>query len=332
VALLVIDAYFKKTFHQRGTMDAVERFAVDDPKRHEGIGGSEVGTALGINPYMSKVELYLVKRGETEAFKGNDATELGHLLEPWILDKYEEKEKVELFRPGDQVFRHPKLSWLFGHIDGDVIGEERGVDAKSSGLMNWKATKHYGKEGTNQVPDSIIAQCAVYMSIFDYPRWDVAALIAGEGLKFYQIDRDMVLENLIIEKLKAFWFDHVKKGIPPESSNLTDTELIYQFDNQDPIECEPEIYQDYLRLLDCKEEFKTLQEHADTHEMNLKNFIGLHSELVDFEGNTLATWKTGADKEYFDLESFKDDNPDLHGQYLKTKPGCRRFYLKKLKD
>jgi putative phage-type endonuclease len=313
-------------------MQSTESFAVDDPKRHEGIGGSEVGTALGVNPYMSKVELYLVKRGETEAFKGNDATELGHLLEPWILDKYEQKEQITLNRPKDLVFRHPKLSWLFAHVDGLVIGQKRGVDAKSSGLMNWKAAKNFGEEGSNQVPHSIIAQCALYMSIFDYPRWDVAALIAGTGVKYYRIDRDLELEADMLERLKVFWFDHVKKGIPPESSNLADTDLIYQSHNEDPIECTPEIYQDFLRLHDCKDDIKAAKERAEMHEHNIKSFIGLHSELVDFEGKELATWRTGAEKEYFDLEGFKDDNPKLHHQYLKSKPGCRRFYLKTLKD
>ena len=66
-------------------MKSVERFAVDSPERLKGIGGSEVGTALGLNPYCSAVELYKMKIGELENKDAGDAAELGHILEPWIL-------------------------------------------------------------------------------------------------------------------------------------------------------------------------------------------------------------------------------------------------------
>lgn len=312
-------------------MKSTERFAADSPLRLEGIGGSEVGSALNVNPFCSAAELYKIKIGELVNGDAGDAAELGHILEPWILDKYEQKENVKLERPGDIVYRHPVYSWMFAHIDGKVIGEKRGVDAKSTGLMNFQAAKKFGKSGTDELPQSIICQCILYMAIFDYDQWDVAALIAGGGVRFYQIKRDLELEKIVIEKLKVFWFEHVKKRIPPEPKTIEEADILYTSGNLDPIESTPDIYQKYLRRFKIKKTLCKILKKLEEIDFELKSFIGDHAELTNFNDDILITWYRDQDSETFDKDSFKTDHPKLFKKYQVPKTGCRRFLPKKLK-
>ena len=313
-------------------METIEHFAVDDQKRLEGVGGSEIGTVLGVNTFCSNVELYLIKRGELIDDVDTDSAELGHILEPWILNKYEAKEKIKLDRPGDRVYRHPEHNWIFGHVDGLVIGEKRGVDAKSTGLMNFRAAMGFGKTGTDQVPLSIIAQCAIYMAIMDYSRWDVAALVAGGGVRFYQINRDLDLERSIINRLKTFWFDHVKKGIPPAPKSVKDVELIYSNGDLGKIECKPQIYQAYLDILKAKRNCAKANEAKEVNEMIIKEYMADHGSLVDFTDKILVTWFKDNDNDKFDKKAFEKAEPELYKKYSKSKVGGRRFLVKKVSD
>ena len=309
----------------------IESFPVDSPLRLEGIGGSEAGTALGVNPFCSTVELYQIKIGELINDVKSDAAELGHVLEPWILDKYEQKYNVKLERPGDIVYRHPAYSWLFAHVDGLIIGEKKGVDAKSTGLMNYQAAKNFGKSGTDQVPQSIICQCVLYMAIFDYPQWDVAALIAGGGVRFYQVYRDLDLEKIVIDKLKKFWFENVKKRIPPEPKSVEDVELIYSSGDQGSIESNPKIYKAYLELLKARKKCAEATEEKKKSELIIKKYMSDYGLLVDFNDKEMVTWFKDTDSEKFDNDSFMENEPDMYKKYLVPKIGCRRFLPKKFK-
>lgn len=310
---------------------SIERFAVDDKQRLKGIGGSEAGSAMDVNPFCSAAKLYKIKVGELVDDVSSDAADLGHILEPWILDKYEKKEGVKLERPGDIVYRHKEHHWLFAHVDGLVIGQRKGVDAKSTGLMNWQAAKGFGKTGTDEVPKSIICQCVLYMAIFDYDQWDVAALIAGGGVRFYQVKRDRELEKIVIDKLKCFWFENVQKRIPPEAKNVEDADILYTSGNLDPVESTPEIHQKYLERFEVKKRIAVAIEEMNKIDFELKKFIGDHAELVSFSEETMITWYKDQDSEKFDKDSFKADHADLYKQYLEPKTGCRRFLPKKLK-
>lgn len=312
-------------------MKADESFPVDSPLRLEGIGGSEVGTVLGVNSFCSNVELYKIKIGELVNGDAGDAAELGHILEPWILDKYEQKEGVKLERPGDIVYRHKDFPWLFAHVDGLVIGQKKGVDAKSTGLMNFQAARGFGKAGTDEVPQSIICQCVLYMAIFDYDQWDVAALIAGGGVRFYQVKRDLELEKIVIGKLKHFWLENVQKRIPPVPKTVEETDILYTSGNLDPIESTPDIYKSYLKRFDLVEQKKAIENKLKNVDFDLKSFIGDHAELVNFNEDILISWYKDQDSEKFDKDTFKTDHPKLFKKYLVPKTGCRRFLPKTLK-
>ncbi len=52
------------------------------------------------------------------------------------------------------------------------------------------------------------------------------------------------------------------------------------------------------------------------------------SELLDLQGNKLATWKESAGRKTFDSKRFQSEMPKVYEQYLTTSAGSRRFLLK----
>ncbi|UCE66676.1 MAG: hypothetical protein JSU85_01265, partial [Candidatus Zixiibacteriota bacterium] len=184
---------------------------------------------------------------------------------------------------------------------------------------------------TDHVPESIIAQCAMYMSIINCGRWDVAALIGGFGLKFYQIYRNLELEEVIIEKLKTFWFDHVKKGVPPESKTLDDVDMLYRYGDLDTIESIPEIYACYKELLEIVKQCKSLETKKNDIKLKIKEYMGNHQALSNFGDQIIITWIKDQDSKKFDKEAFRSDYPELFEKYQKTKIGSRRFLPKEIK-
>ena len=58
------------------------------------------------------------------------------------------------------------------------------------------------------------------------------------------------------------------------------------------------------------------------------SFMQSSSELLDLQGNKLATWKESAGRKTFDSKRFQSEMPKVYEQYLTTSAGSRRFLLK----
>src|SRR5690606_29968470 len=59
--------------------------------RRRGIGGSDIATIAGVNPWSSPVELYLDKLGELPERPETDAMRFGKRLEQVVADEFAER-------------------------------------------------------------------------------------------------------------------------------------------------------------------------------------------------------------------------------------------------
>lgn len=97
--------------------------------RHHKLTGSEVGAALGMNPWKTPEDLIrqMVRayHGAEREFKGNPATEYGKLHEPLAVMDYTAKTGNMVDECG--FFAHPEHEWLGaspdGLIDDDGLSE-----------------------------------------------------------------------------------------------------------------------------------------------------------------------------------------------------------------
>ena len=91
--------------------------------RSKGIGGTDIGCIVGVNPWKSIMDLYLEKVGITEPQEMNEAMELGLEMEPILRKRYEKKTGHEVWTPspGELPFTHPLYDWYKGSPD-DLVG------------------------------------------------------------------------------------------------------------------------------------------------------------------------------------------------------------------
>ena len=92
------------------------------------VGGSDVATILGLNPFKSAVELYHEKRGtiDVDDLSDNLAVEAGNVLEDGIAELAASRMTRQWGRPVklrrcNMTLSHPKYDWLTIHIDRDVV-------------------------------------------------------------------------------------------------------------------------------------------------------------------------------------------------------------------
>jgi putative phage-type endonuclease len=183
------------------------------------VGGSDVATILGLNPFKTALELYYEKKGiiDPPDLSDNDHVEAGNVLEDGIAALAERRisrrdGRTVKLRRSNLTLSHPKYDWLTIHIDRDVVGEERGVELKNVG---WRAASKWGPEETEEIPAYYKPQVHTYLLVKDYPVWTVAAYLGGGEMRLYDIARNKEWDQLIIEATHDFWYENVGKGIPP---------------------------------------------------------------------------------------------------------------------
>lgn len=181
--------------------------------RQSGIGGSDIATLMGINPFSTKLELYLEKRGEIAPRKDTSRTKAGRVMETVIASMVSERTGQKLRRV-NRTLRHPKHDFLIAHIDRDVVGQKKGVEIKN---VSPRLGYLWGKDGVpDQIAEYYLPQPHHYMLVMDYPAFDVAAYFGGDDLRLYPMERDREMDEMIIGLAHDFWHNHVLKGIPPE--------------------------------------------------------------------------------------------------------------------
>ena len=182
--------------------------------RQSGFGGSDAASVLGVNPFMTALELYESKIYEiTEVGKPTPQMERGNVLEPVAADRYVLKSGREIVEREQK--RHPDYPFMIGNVDREIIGGE-GVDSpgileiKCPGLEIMAKVKAHGLE------DYMMVQLQHYLAVYGYS-WGSFSLFNAErmDLIWFDLEADQVFISTLIEKEEAFWFDHIYQKIPP---------------------------------------------------------------------------------------------------------------------
>jgi putative phage-type endonuclease len=187
--------------------------------RKSHIGGSDVPTIFGCNPFASAHDLWLEKTGQVPGFEGNDATLIGTHLEPAIKGLYETTRKIKLFKP-TSTFADEATGGLM-RVNPDFFEDkaQRGsklVESKSN--MQARDDDAWGEPGTDEVPLPVMYQVQAQMACTDSELARVARLFGGYrmGFSVYEVRRNNSLIEMIREEVQAFW-ELVESNTPPSS-------------------------------------------------------------------------------------------------------------------
>lgn len=264
--------------------------------RKKGIGGSDISSLLGLNPWRSPLALYYDKVGENEENEEESiAMELGKELEPFLRDKFEKwmlKNELIAIIVEEEPFmmQHPEHEWALANIDGKFEHPEKGLCGLELKTTNEFARKEWEDD---ELPVHYYAQIQWYMGVTGIQNFYVGYLIGNRKFDAKHVPRnDEVIEE-ILKQAKDFWQDHVLTEIPPAPIGLgsdTDTlKKMYPVGDGDIVELHD--YQDkrdkYKELMGVKKE---LDQEIEAIKQEFMAAMG-ESEVA-VVGDKKVTWRT----------------------------------------
>lgn len=292
--------------------------------RSKYIGGSDASSVVGLNPYSSPYTLWAEKTGKKPSFEGNLATEVGTFLEEFIARKFEQ-ETGKKVRKVNQSILNSNYPWAIANIDREVVGENAGLEIKSTSELNMKNFKN------GEYPATYYCQCMHYMAVTGKKKWYLAVLIGNREFKVFEIKRDEEEIAALMSAEKDFW-ELVQKDTAPAVDCLKSTAetltALYPTSNDDCVNLLG--YQsDLTEYFAIQSQIKALEERKDEIANKVKAFLG-ESGRGESEGYKVS-WTTST-RSSFDVKAYAKDNPNIDlTNYYKTSTS-RTFRISEKKE
>ena len=284
--------------------------------RRQYIGGSDIGAIMGRSRYRSPVDVYSQKIGETPEFKGNEATNWGHILESVVAAEYAKREGVKVVRDRT-LYKHPQFPYMLGHIDRRVLGFEGGkvLEVKTAGKWFKPA------DWEDEPPADYVLQVQWYMGLTGWKNADLVALLAGQDFRTYSIPRDEFVIQEAFETAKEFWA-RVQERNPPPPRSEDDCKKLWSLDNAETAIAHDQEENWIRSLLDIKAKIKSLEAEEERIKTLVLEFMKPRAYLVDIAGGKLASWKNNSE---LDLVGLINNHPDTVEQFMTKKLDTTAF-------
>lgn len=181
--------------------------------RKQGIGGSEIGTILGLNPWSSAVNLW-AKRLELipDPPLTSFAVKLGNKLEQPILELFAEANpEWEIYRAG--TYRHPHISYLQANPDALAVHKDTGEIV----VIEVKTSRNYW----DKIPPAYEAQVQHYLDVLGLCRGFLIGIVGMDWVE-HEIALDDFAAQTAHLAAEEFW-KCLETGTMPEWDGSTAT-------------------------------------------------------------------------------------------------------------
>lgn len=273
-------------------------------KRMSGLGGSDIGAILGLNPHRTARDVWEEKMGLAVSDEPSGPILRGIHLEPIAAVEYQKATGRDVRRQPQRTHKdHP---WAIGNCDRQILATSEKptgiLEIKCPGLHNFTQWKLKG------LPETYVLQLQWYMSVFDYT-WGAYGIFSAErwDLIHFDVERDDALCKTMLEAGEQFWHDHVLTGIPPEEPepaklDLPDTcgELVVQDT--------PEWKAAVETLLEAKELKDAACDLEDSAKAELQKMMG-DSGIVEVPGLVRIYFKTQQGRTSLDEKALVASRP-----------------------
>jgi len=240
----------------------------------------------------------------------------GHALEPVIFDRFAHAHPdFEVMRNVPLAF-HPHHEWMLANVDGlfdDDKGQRGILEIKT---VNAFAADGWGLENSDEVPMSYAAQTAWYMAVMDADYAIIAALFGGNAYREYRIERDLEIEQTIIQRGGYFWNNNVIARVPPDPVTADDVARLFKRDLGTVLEADDNVLNLCQEIKRLKTDAKELDGLITELTINLKKIIG-DAATVNYAGYCIASWKTQYRKA-LSINRLKNDMPEIYEKFIET--------------
>lgn len=315
-------------------------------ERSKGIGGSDVATVLGLNPYKTPLSLWEEKTGKTKGSPAGEAAYWGTTLEDIVAKEFSKRTGMKIQRV-NFLLSTGENGWMRGNIDRAIVNEQIaktvrvnkpakaaetslmlstdvGLECKTANAFmadKWGPSQEAEIVSGNvvtehQIPLYYETQIQWYMAVTGIKKFYVAVLIGGQDFRMYEVQRDEDVIKAIIEKCHAFWFKKVLADVPPDPINADDIKKLYARDNGEMVEASNDEAADIGELRTIRERIKELQDQEKAVANRVILAIGEKAGLL-IGGEKAVTYKA-QNSSRFASTAFKKEHPDLYADFVQT--------------
>ena len=300
--------------------------------RRQGIGSSDCAAACGLNPYMSMLELWMIKTGRIqqnleEEHQGHAPLYWGKQLEPLVAEYYSLHTQHKVRRV-NAVLQHPDSDkhFMLANLDYAVVGtpEVQILECKTAG-------EHGAKLWRDGVPLYVLCQVQHQLAVTGKQAAHVCVLLCGHETKIFKVTRSESVIRHIIQAERQFW-DCVENDTPPavDASESAAKALQQLYPEHTPLSCvdltEVKLANELFdQLIQEKQQLEQHQSQFDLLKHRVQALMQEHERAVFQQGS--VTWKKSKDSISLDTKSLLQHQPELIQQYPLQKAGSRRFNI-----
>lgn len=272
-------------------------------ERKSHIGGSDAAAIVGLNEYSSPVSVWGDKTNRLPEAEDNEAMRQGRDLEDYVAKRFTEKTGKRVRRE-NAILINPDLPFAHANVDRMVIGEDAGLECKTTSSLNLRKFKN------GEYPDRYYVQCMHYMMVTGAKKWYLAVLVFGRDFYVYEIERDEDEIEALKESEAGLWGYVERDEMPPaDGSAGTDEAIAAIYPNGDGTECDLTAFEtDVDTRIRLKSRIKELETDVKSIDNRIKAFMGmsetgfLSEHKVTFKNTTRST---------LDLAAFGEAHPDI---------------------
>jgi len=291
--------------------------------RREGIGGSDALAVLGLDPWKTRMHVYLDKTGDPRAEQEQtDAMEWGNYCESPIAEWFTYKTGIKVRRCG--LMRHADRPWQRVSVDRLTA---------DGGLLEIKNTNYHRRgeweddEG-EIVADGAEAQGQHALAVTGLPHVWFAAQVGGQPPVIRRIERDEAFIADLTAAEEEFWA-LVEARTPPALEGRASADLIARlYPDADDGKTAELSAADVALLREYRKELAN-ENAAKARKDEIKAIITAamgDAGTAAYEGETVARWaprkKTSVPKE--GIAVLREKYPDVAAEVI-TEKGFRQF-------
>lgn len=292
--------------------------------RRKGIGGSDAAAIVGLDRWRSAFDVYADKVGLKQEEPDNEAMRQGRDLEGYVASRFAEVTGKKV-RRRNAILQHPEYPHIIANIDRWVVGENAGLECKTTSVLN------RAKFSQGEFPPSYYVQCMHYMAVTGAERWYLAVLVLNKAFHVFTIERDEAEIAALVQAEKHFWEEHVLKQIPPAPDGSESTsEIIKQLFPEARESAEIALFgyeykiQQYLEL-DAK--VKVFESERDKLKQEIQ--LAMADAEIGRAQGYIVEWKNQT-RQTLDTQRLKKEQAEIYTKYLKPAQTVRMFKIKEV--
>lgn len=292
--------------------------------RQRSIGGSDAAAIVGLSAYVSPYTVWADKLGKIPPAEDNEAMRQGRDLEQYVAERFAEATGKKVRRENN-ILINPDFPFAHANVDRIVIGEDAGLECKTTNQLNLKKFKN------GEFPDHYYVQCMHYMMVTGCSKWYLAVLVLGREFLWFEIERDEEEIAALAKSEQEFW-KCVEQGVPPAADGSKSTTDTIQTMFPDSSESSVSLFS-FDNMLTQREDIKRsigdLKALQDEIENKVKAYMQDASRGESDKYR--VTWST-SERSSFDSKRFAADHPEMDlSKYFKTTKS-RTFRVNKKGD